>query len=427
MDEIRRKTLKAAGALGAVAMLPSLARANHHGHHDHAAHGKLASGVDQMLRSATDAGEVPGVIAMATNRKDTIYEGAFGKRALGSDAAMTMDTVVWIASMTKALTGAAAMQQVERGKLHLDTPASQVLPELKEARVLTGWGPDDKPLTRPPKREITLRHLLTHTAGFSYEIWNADIGKYQKVMNVPGIISCTNAALTTPLIADPGTRWEYGTGIDFAGKMVEAVSGQKLGDYMTEHLFQPLGMDDTAFKIRPDMRERLAKVHQRGADGALTPIDFEIPQEPEFQMGGGGLYSTAGDYLKFVQMMLNGGKGNGERVFKPETVALMSKNAMGKLRVRKLAPAIPPLSNDAQFFPGVPMSWGLSFMINETKAPTGRSAGSLAWAGLANSYYWIDQKKGVGGVFLSQVLPFADVKALPLFYGFEKQVYQSLG
>ena len=247
-----------------------------------------------------------------------------------------------------------------------------------------------------------------------------------KVKNVPGIISCQNAALTTPLVFDPGERWEYGTGIDFAGKMVEAVSGQKLGDYMRDNLFSPLGMNSTAFKITDDMRSRLSRMHARTPDG-LAAIDFEIPQAPEFEMGGGGLYSTVGDYLKFVQMMLNGGKGNGNQVFKPSTVALMSKNAMGKIRVTMLKPAGVGSSNDAEFFPGSPKGWGLSFMTNETKAPTGRSAGSLAWAGLANSYYWIDQKKGVAGVLATQILPFADVKALPLFYDFETAVYKSLG
>ena len=386
----------------------------------------MQSVADALLAQAAENGDVPGVIAAATTRNDTIYEGAFGSRVLGQDAPMTTDTVVWIASMTKALTGTAAMQLVEQGRIDLDSPTSRWVPELGEVIVLTGWD-GDRPITRPPKRPITLRHLLTHTAGFSYELWNPDIQKYQKVMNVPGIISCTNAALRTPLMFDPGERWDYGINIDWAGKMVEAVSGQRLGDYLQQNLFQPLGMDSTAFKITPEMRERLAKIHQRGENGEFSVTEIEIPQDPEFQMGGGGLYSTAGDYLKFVRMMLNGGKGNGNRVLQPETVALMSRNAMGNTKVVMLKTAIPPLTNDAEFFPGMPKNWGLSFMINEQTAPTGRSAGSLAWAGLANSYFWIDRRKGVGGVYLTQVLPFVDEKALPLFYAFEKSVYQSIG
>ena len=387
----------------------------------------MKTAVDKLLKEAVAKGDVPGVVAVATDAKGTTYEGGFGKRVLGQPAEMTPDTVVWIASMTKAITGAAAMQQVERGKLSLDGPAKAVIPYLGEVEVLEGFDDKGKPRTRKPRHDITLRHLLTHTAGFSYEIWNGDIGKYQQAMGVPGITGCENKALTTPLTFDPGERWDYGINIDWAGKMVEAASGKKLGQYLKDNVLGPLGMDSTAFFISPDMRGRLAKIHHRGADGSLTPdMELEIPQQPEFEMGGGGLYGTAGDYLKFVRMMLNQGKsGRGEPVLKPETVAQMSKNAMGDCKVCLLKTAMAPLSNDAEFFPGVEKQWGLSFMINNAQAPTGRSAGSLAWAGLANTYYWIDQKKGVGGVYATQVLPFADAKSLPLYYAFEKAVYDA--
>ena len=383
--------------------------------------------VDRLLEDSVSKGEVPGVVAVATNAKGTTYEGGFGKRVLGQPAEMTPDTVVWMASMTKAITGAAAMQQVERGKIGLDAPAKEVIPYLGEVEVLDGFDAAGKPRTRKPRRDITLRHLLTHTAGFSYEIWNADIGTYQAAMGVPGITGCENKALTTPLLFDPGERWDYGINIDWAGKMVEATSGKKLGQYLTDNVLGPLGMDSTAFFITPAMRERLARIHHRGPDGSLAPdMALEIPQQPEFEMGGGGLYGTAGDYAKFVRLMLNQGRSDrGEQVLKPETVAQMSKNAMGDCKVGLLRTAIPPLSNDAEFFPGVEKQWGLSFMINNAPAPTGRSAGSLAWAGLANTYYWIDQAKGVGGVYATQILPFADTKSLPLFYAFEKAVYDA--
>jgi len=386
----------------------------------------LRTKADDVLSAGVNAGDIPGVTATATNRDGMIYQGAFGKTVLGSGTAMAPDTVVWIASMTKAVTGLAAMQLVEQGKLSLDDPASRIIPALADVKVLEGWD-GDKPRLREAKRPITLRHLLTHTAGFSYTLWNEDIGKYEKVMKLPDLITCQNAALTTPLIADPGEEWNYGINIDFAGKMVEAVSGLRLGDYMARNLFAPMGMKSTGFKITSDMRARLAKVHQRGADGKFTPIDLELPQEPEFEMGGGGLYSTAGDYLTFVRMMLNDGKVDGNQIVKPETVAEMSQNSMGNIKVKMLRTAIPASTNDAEFFPGMPKNWGLSFMINEQRAPTGRSPGSLSWAGLANTYYWIDQREGVGGVYMSQILPFADIKALPQFYAFEKAVYDSIG
>ena len=230
-----------------------------------------------------------------------------------------------------------------------------------------------------------------------------------------------------PLTFDPGERWQYGINIDFAGKMVEAVSGKRLGEYLQENLFAPLGMQSTAFKLTPEMNARRARVHERTANGGLKPLEFVMTQDPEFEMGGGGLYSTAGDYLKFVRMMLNDGKGNGNQVLKPQTVALMSRNAMGELKVQMLKTALPHRTVDAEFFPGMPKSWGLSFMINDEPAPTGRSAGSLAWAGLANTFYWIDQKKKVGGVYMSQVFPFVEERSLANYYGFEGSVYRSIG
>lgn len=386
----------------------------------------LKDSADGILKAAVSRGDVPGVVAGATTAEGTVYEGGFGERAVGSGAAMTPDTVGWIASMTKAVTGTAAMQLVEQGRLELDGPASAVIPYLGEVGVLEGFDGDGQPKTRPPKRPITLRHLLTHTSGYVYEIWNTDILAYQEAKGVPQITSCENAALTTPLLFDPGERWDYGIGIDWAGKMVEAVSGQRLGQYMKENIFDPLGMGDTAFRITPAMQERMATVHVRGEDGTWMGMEFTVEQDPEFEMGGGGLYSTVGDYLKFIRMILNKGAANGHRVLRPETVEAMSVNSMGDNRVVNLATAMPPYSNDAEFFPGMEKTWGLTFMINNEEAPTGRTAGSLAWAGLANSYFWIDPAKGIGGAYLTQVLPFADEKSLPLYLDFETAVYRSL-
>jgi methyl acetate hydrolase len=376
-----------------------------------------------VLKRAADSGEVPGVAAAAATRDGQIFEDGFGKRDLGSGAPMTADTVVWIASMTKAITSACAMQQVERGKLKLDAPIKEILPELADPKVLEGFDADGAPKTRPARREITLRHLLTHTSGYAYDFWNADILRYMEKTGTPGVISCANVALTLPLVADPGDRWEYGIGIDWAGKAVEAVTGKKLGQTMKDEIFDPLGMKDTGFKIGDPQRQRLAKIHARTPDG-LVATDTEIPQEPEFEMGGGGLYGTVGDYLKFAQAFLHGGTFNGAQILKPETVKLMGQNAAGEVRVRPLKTAQPPISNNVDFLEG--MQWGLSFLINPEPLPTGRSAGSLAWAGLANSYYWIDPVKGVAGVYATQILPFFDEKSVPTFQAFETEVYRAI-
>jgi methyl acetate hydrolase len=381
--------------------------------------------IDAAFHQAVESKAMPGIVAVAATDKGVVYEGAFGKRELGKDAPMTLDTVAWIASMTKAITATAAMQLVEQGKLDLERPASETLPALASAKVLEGFDAAGKPRLRPAKHPITLRHLLTHTAGFAYEIWEPSIAQYQQVTGTPGITTCANAALTTPLLFDPGERWDYGINIDWVGKMVETASGQTLDRYFQEHIFGPLGMSDTAFKIGAAQRARLAKIHQRDDKGALAPVDLEIPQDPEFHMGGGGLYSTAGDYLTFALMIMQGGRLKSAQVLRPETAALMAQNHIGPLEIGVLKTAIPSLSNDVELFPGMSKKWGLSFLINTQQAPTGRSAGSLAWAGLANTYFWIDRTKRVAGVFLSQVLPFYDHTAIDLFGKFETEVYRA--
>jgi methyl acetate hydrolase len=375
------------------------------------------------LRQAANTGDLPGIAATAGTEHEVLFEGAYGMRDIHAGIPMTIDTVVWIASMTKAITSACAMQLVEQGKLSLDGDIAGVLPELKHPRVLDGFDAAGKPLLRPAKRAITLRHLLTHTAGYAYDMWNPDLARFMAATGTPGIVSCQDAALALPLIADPGDAWSYGISIDWAGKAIEAVSGQTLDRYMHQNLLQPLGMTDTGFRIGTTQRERLARVHVRAPDG-LTPIGMEVPQEPEFHMGGGGLYATVGDYLTFARMILGKGALNGVRVLQLETVATMSANAMGDLFCQPMISAVPSATNDVPFVDG--MKWGLSFMINPTALPTGRSAGSLAWAGLANTYFWIDPHRGVAGVFATQLLPFADNKALAACAGFEAAVYQSL-
>lgn len=382
--------------------------------------------IDALLQRAAAAQDVPGVVAMAATDQGVVYAGAFGKRALGQEAPMTLDTVVWIASMTKALTATAAMQLIERGTIKLEQPAGELVAELASPQVLEGFDANGQPRLRPARRPMTVRHLLTHTSGFTYDIWSALMGQYQTYASIPGIITCQNAALTTPLVCDPGERWEYGISIDWLGKVVEAVSGQRLDRYVADNICQPLGMHDTAFTLSPSMRTRLARVHQRTDDGSLQPTAMEVPQEPDFYMGGGGLYSTAQDYLTFTQMLLYRGTFNGNRILRPESVALMSQNHIGNLHVTAMQTAAPAASNDVHFWPGMACKWGLSFLINSERTPQGRSAGSLAWAGLANTFFWIDPTARVTGVYLTQILPFFDPQAIQLFQDYETAVYQAI-
>jgi len=383
---------------------------------------QMSQTINQLLADAVGRGDMRGVAATAGTAQGVTYLGSAGARNEAGDA-MAPDSVFWIASMTKAITSACALQLVEQGKLALDAPIARVLPQLENPRVLTGFGSDGIPQLRPAVRAITLRHLLTHTSGHAYDMWREDMVRYMAHAETPGILTCRDAALETPLVADPGDIWEYGTGIDWAGKAIEAVSGQRLADYMRDHMLAPLGMHDTAFRIGDAQRSRLVEITVRGEDGGLSSIPMEVEQEPEFHMGGGGLYGTAPDYLEFCRMILNGGALDGVRVLSGATVAHLSKDAIHPVRVKRLLSAVPFATNDAEFFPGHDKGWSLGFMLNTHDVPGRRGADSMNWAGLANTYYWIDPKHGVAGVLMTQILPFADARALALLDRFEQAVY----
>ncbi len=389
----------------------------------------LTEEVQAILDRGAESGDVAGVTAEIVTPDDVLCSVAAGVRSADDPDAgpMTTDTVCWIASMTKAVTGVAALQLVERGELELDAPAGDVLSLLGEVGVLEGFDDDGQPRIRPARTPITLRHLLTHTAGFAYELWSEDLVRYHKVTGTPSILTCEAAALTVPALFDPGDQWMYGTGIEHVGRMVEEVSGLRLGEYFDEHVLGPLGMTSTSLRISDEMRARKASIHVRADKGSLTTFDFEVPQEPEVDWGGGGLYGTVEDYSRFLQMFLGRGRRDGVQVLRPETVDRMVVNNMGDLRVQPLPTAMPGFAGDAEFYPGVEKSWGLTFQINEEPLPTGRPAGGLMWAGLANSFFWIDMQNQVAGTYISQQFPLADPRTYQLFENTERAYYANLG
>ena len=390
--------------------------------------GSLATALDGVLRYAVNgAGGVPGVVAVVTDRHGPLYEGAFGTRQLGTTQPMTLDTVMAIFSTTKALTGTALMQLVEEGRVHLDAPASTYVPALAAIQVLDGFDPDGQPRTRPPRTPITVRHLMLHTAGFGYEFFHEADLRYRTARGIPSIITNTVAAITTVLLHDPGERWTYGVNIDWVGQIIEAVCGKRLSEVLRERLFDPLEMRDIGFVLTPAMQARRAVIHQRAPEGTLTPLpDLILPQPPEMDMGGHGLYASIPEYAKFIRMLLNDGAGPHGQVLKPETVRFMAQNGLGGLKVGGWTAVLPNLTNSGEFFPGLSKSWGYTFLINDAPTPTGRPAGQLMWAGLANQYYWIDRQNGIGGYWSTQVLPFQDVAAYPNYLEFESTVYAHL-
>jgi methyl acetate hydrolase len=380
--------------------------------------------IDAILAEAVASGEAPGVVAMAANADGVFYEGAFGRRERKTGAAMTRDTIFRIASMTKAVTSVAAMQLVEQGRLRLDQPVGKIMPELAAPKVLDGFEPGGAPRLRPARRPITLRHLLTHTSGFGYDWGNVDLLRYAKRTHTPNTLSAKLTSLDLPLVFDPGERWEYGIGTDWVGRIVETVSGQTLDAYFEDHIFAPLGMKDSGFAAAPAQLQHLVGIEQRNADGSFSPISVATPVEREFLSGGGGLLSTAPDYIALLRMLLHEGIGDGgERVLQPQTVRQMAQNQIGELNAGVIHTAMRERANDLDLFPGMKCKWGLGFLINPEPGPNGRNAGSLTWAGIYNSYYWLDPAAGIAAVIMMQILPFADPRALRLYGAFERAVY----
>jgi methyl acetate hydrolase len=422
----RRDIVKATAKVAAIGALgvgrPVVARAQ--------APARPAAGtwshIDATLRAATSAGRVPGVVALAATDNGIVYEGIFGRRRLAEGPAMSRDTVFRVASMVKLMTSVAALQLVERDKLSLDAPVPDLDPALGSPQVLDRFDAKGIPQLRPATRPIRLRDLLTHTAGFSYRLWDAKAVQYRKSLDLLPAAERSQVP-RTPLMFDPGERWQYGTGIDWAGRIVEHVSGERLDVYFRRHIFGPLGMKDTVFILSPEQRLRQANVHRREPDLSLLPqaLEQQQPDRKSFS-GGGGIYSTAPDYLTFIRMLLRGGSLDGVRILRPDTVALMGRNQIGDIEAGVMKTTSPAASNDVDFFPGISLKWGFGHMINMQPVADGRSAGSLTWGGLFNTYYWIDPGRRIAAVFMTQVLPFADRGSLRIYRQFERGVYAAL-
>ena len=369
---------------------------------------RSTANLDDVLRTAVEQRRVPGVVAMVATADAVAYEGAFG---------IQKDAIFAIASMTKPVTSVAVMQLVETGKVKLDEPAATYLPELAAVQVLEGG------VLRAPKTPLTVRQLLTHTSGFGYEIFNADLRDYAAQGKVPSMMAGGDGFLKAPLLFDPGTRWEYGISTDWLGKLVEKVSGQSLEAYFRQAVFAPLGMDDTFFEVPPGKQPRLVSVHQRKEDGTLAAQPRPPAKPVEFFSGGGGLHSTAEDYLKFARAMMAGGRLGQRRILTPESVAMMGRNQIGELTLRPLPSFIPQLATDRAVMPGRPDKFGLGFAMNTQPLEKGRGANTLSWAGPYNTFFWIDRDKKVCAVLMTQMLPFLDDGPKALMDDFDRAVY----
>jgi methyl acetate hydrolase len=376
--------------------------------------------IDASLRGAVERKDVPGVVALVTDRKGVIYHGAFGVVDVSTGRPLREDSLFRIASMTKPVTALAVMQLVEQGKVNLDDPAEKYLPELKGVKVFVSFDAKTgdyqlRPASKPP----TVGQALTHTAGFGYPFTSATLRDFKPRAG-------ESYPFGGPLVFEPGERWLYSTGNDVVGKIVEAVSGQKLEDYFHDHIFVPLKMNDTSYNVPESKGPRLVAQQQRAGehmDGAIVLQNPQLGLTIAEPIGGGGLASTADDYGRFMRMFLNGGELDGVRVIKAETIKLMSENQIGALSVPALKVAL-PRSADFTFIADGRDKWGYGFLITVDQLPGMRSPGSLSWGGINNTYFWIDPARGIAGTIMMQYLPFADAKALATYRAFELGAYQ---
>lgn len=382
--------------------------------------------IDRILGDAVQNGTVPGVAAVVAGPSDVYYRGAFGAANASTGTPVACDTILKVSSLTKAVTTAALMQLVERGLVTVDQPVASIIPSFGKIQVLEGFD-GNVPKLRPPRTEVTISHLATHTSGLAYDIWSDKVRTYKSLAGAPTGIAGDQEALFSPMIFEPGTDWAYGPGIDWLGEIIEIVAGQSVSDYLQEKIFAPLGMNDTSFFVSEDKRSRVAAVHTRDGDNSFSVIDFEWSKTPATDriLSGHGLYSTLEDYTLFLQIFLNEGLGNGHQVLRPETVRLMTQNRIGDVNMGVMKSTNPSLSCDAEFFPGMRKKHSLGFQITTEQWPGMRSAGSLSWAGLLNLFYWWDPVQKIAVTFATQLLPFQDKRVMELFGDFERAVYKA--
>lgn len=380
----------------------------------------MSTEIDVILEGAVAAGAVPGVVAMAGSTDGIVYEGAAGLRSADASDPITPDTMVRIASMTKTVTAVAALQLYEQGSLDLDAAVESYRPEFASLPVLDGFD-GNTPRLRPPAVQATVRHLITHTSGLGYWIWDKDIDRYEQVTGTPNVLAGTVDAFKAPLLFDPGERYEYGISYDWLGRVIESASGQPLDAYFTEHIFGPLGMTSTTARMTAEQRANLTPVHVR-REGGWQVTDIDWAQQPEFWAGGHFLYSTPRDYLKFQRMLLGAGAVDGTRILSQESVAAAFHNQIGALEFpAQMSTAHPELSADVNLGPG--FRWGYGLLLNTVSLPGMRAEGSGSWSGLLNTHFWVDPAHGITGAIYSQLLPFLDPAAFEMYVNFEVALY----
>ena len=379
--------------------------------------------LDRVIAEAVSKQDAPFLVAMVGRRDGVAWSGAAGERSAGQAA--DIDTVFRIFSMSKAVGSMAAMILMDRGLLSADATVESILPEFAEIKLLEGFG-QDGPRLRSPRTKATVRHLATHASGLVYEFWNADMPRGMEATKAPTILSGLVNSLHYPLQFEPGTRWDYGVGIDWLGRVVEKIDGRRIDRFCREEIFAPLDMPDTHFEVEPHLAARLASVSMRGQDGRFADFELAPPANPEFYGMGHALYSTAPDFMRFLRMVLNRGALDGRRFLSEAGITAMLCNQIGDVPVGRLKSAVPALSADVEFFPGCRKSHSMAFMRFEEGITGMRSAGSQGWAGVLNSHYWFDPQADAIGLLMTQSLPFVEPRFMSTYEKFEQATYRHL-
>ncbi|MCJ1445184.1 MAG: hypothetical protein MMC23_005689 [Stictis urceolatum] len=406
------------------------------------------SDIRKTVDDATkDPQKVPGAVFASVNKQGKpVFSHASGCRGSDTKEPMTMETVFWIASCTKLICGIAALQLVEQGKIGLDDAdaVEGYCPELKAVKILKDFDGEGKPVLVDKKNRITLRMLLTHTAGFGYTFFNPLLKRYNEPLPFEEFSGYASDILTQPLVAEPGTAWQYGVNIDWAGVVIERVSGLKLNDYFQQRIFNPLDITDISMFPRTDMIRRLASMHQRDIDGKLRTRDHihrrplvadASEQHLIFNSAGAGCFAEPTEYCKILAALLNDGTSptTGNTILKKASVDELLTNAIPHMPDfgRNTTPAAKPDQTNSlpEMYPQAgnpPQGWSIAGFLNIEKCPTGRSANSTWWAGLSNLFWFLDREKGVAGMIATQILPFGDPYVMGLWANIEIGIYNAL-
>ncbi len=375
------------------------------------------------LKEFVDSGKVSGIYAVIARHGHIGYERTLGWKDVGRRERLRRDAIFRIYSMTKPVTAVGVLRLVEQGKVGLDDPVSKYIPSFAEVKVFAG-GTADAPILTAPATPITVRQLLNHTSGLAYGLTAGPantIFTRAKLYDASRTLEqFADSLARLPLLFSPGTRWSYSSGIDVAGRVIEVASGQTLDRFLDEQIFQPLGMRDTGFRIRPETRDRLATVYTTGPDGALQEVGGDglmLMFEPEarFLWGSGGLLSTPDDYLRFAQMLLNGGALGETRILRPETVALMTSNT--------LPPEMTPVSSGALRDPTYGFGLGVAVKSDTAGATRPGPAGLFRWSGYLGTYFWVDPANNLVAMVWTQLSPGS---RYPLEATFQERLYSAV-